>query len=184
MRKISRKEALNKGLKTYFTGKPCKKGHVCERDIARHCIMCHKHNKTKSNKKYRKNHKEYFKQYCKQYRKDNKEKIKQYQENNKEHIKQTKKQWRKNNPEKVAIGKERRRGYLKESIPIWYEVNMVKQLYLKRNELNEKWSLNLQVDHIIPIISNTVCGLHCWANLQLLDSELNNSKNNNYQQDW
>lgn len=30
---ISRKEAKAQGLKRYFTGKPCKRGHVCERDV-------------------------------------------------------------------------------------------------------------------------------------------------------
>jgi hypothetical protein len=30
---ISRAAALSKGLKTYFTGKPCKRGHVVERRV-------------------------------------------------------------------------------------------------------------------------------------------------------
>jgi hypothetical protein len=31
---ISREEARQKGLKRFFTGKPCKHGHVCERRVA------------------------------------------------------------------------------------------------------------------------------------------------------
>jgi hypothetical protein len=30
---ISRADALSKGLKTYVTGKPCKRGHVVERRV-------------------------------------------------------------------------------------------------------------------------------------------------------
>jgi hypothetical protein len=30
---IVRKEALAKGLKGFFTGKPCKRGHVVERRV-------------------------------------------------------------------------------------------------------------------------------------------------------
>jgi hypothetical protein len=30
---ITRKEALAKGLKGFFTGKPCKRGHVVERRV-------------------------------------------------------------------------------------------------------------------------------------------------------
>jgi len=37
---ITRKEALAKGLKRYFTGKPCKHGHISER-TASGCIECH-----------------------------------------------------------------------------------------------------------------------------------------------
>lgn len=39
---ISLKEAVNKGLTRYFTGKPCKYGHVSERLVAgRKCLECH-----------------------------------------------------------------------------------------------------------------------------------------------
>lgn len=59
---ITRQEAIQKGLKTYFTGKPCKNGHISERMICCICIMCHQ----ESGKKYRSNNKEKIKQYFKQ----------------------------------------------------------------------------------------------------------------------
>lgn len=38
---ISRKEALAMGLKFYFTGQPCKNGHVCEREVIDwKCLQC------------------------------------------------------------------------------------------------------------------------------------------------
>jgi hypothetical protein len=38
---ITRKEAQEKGLPRYFTGKPCKRGHVCERYCRRGtCVDC------------------------------------------------------------------------------------------------------------------------------------------------
>ena len=38
---IARKEALAKGLKRFFTGKPCKRGHVVERRVdTGDCIEC------------------------------------------------------------------------------------------------------------------------------------------------
>lgn len=159
---IARKDAIRQGLKYYYSGKPCKNGHICERIISGECVICTK---------------EYFKHYRKQ-----------YYVNHKEYINQYSKQWHKNNPHKIVVYKEHRDTYLKGSIPSWYEVELIKQFYQKRNELNEKWDLQgnnkLEVDHIIPIISKSVCGLHCWANLQLLDKTLNGSKHNNYEQDW
>jgi len=41
MQVISRAEAKAKGLKRYFTGKPCKHGHVAERVVVNAtCVEC------------------------------------------------------------------------------------------------------------------------------------------------
>lgn len=41
MKIITRKEARAFGLKRYFTGKPCKRGHVCERHVSDgNCASC------------------------------------------------------------------------------------------------------------------------------------------------
>jgi hypothetical protein len=41
MQIISRAEAKAKGLKRYFTGKPCKHGHVAERQVSNAtCVEC------------------------------------------------------------------------------------------------------------------------------------------------
>jgi hypothetical protein len=42
MKTISRDEAIAKGLKRFFTGVPCKHGHVCERytKIGNECVEC------------------------------------------------------------------------------------------------------------------------------------------------
>jgi hypothetical protein len=38
---ISRKEAIRSGLKRYFTGKPCKRGHIAERFVSgQRCLGC------------------------------------------------------------------------------------------------------------------------------------------------
>ena len=40
MEVISRKEAIQLGLTRYFTGIPCKRGHICERVMDGRCIEC------------------------------------------------------------------------------------------------------------------------------------------------
>ena len=38
---ITRTEAIEKGQKWYFTGVPCKRGHIAKRNIKnRHCHRC------------------------------------------------------------------------------------------------------------------------------------------------
>ena len=46
---ITRKEAIAKALKRYFTGKPCKQGHVSERSIKGGCLVCSKISQTEYN---------------------------------------------------------------------------------------------------------------------------------------
>src|SRR5210317_2149737 len=40
MEVITRKQALEQGLTRYFTGKPCKSGHLCERLVNGGCAEC------------------------------------------------------------------------------------------------------------------------------------------------
>jgi hypothetical protein len=40
MQTITRTEAQEQGLKHYFTGKPCRRGHIAPRDKSRECIEC------------------------------------------------------------------------------------------------------------------------------------------------
>ena len=69
---ISRKEAMERGLKRYFTGKPCKRNHYCERhSIDGQCVEC---GKIKS-KKMRLKHRDSRLSYEAQYRKDNHETV-------------------------------------------------------------------------------------------------------------
>ncbi len=111
---------------------------------------------------------------------------KQYYDNNKDRLLTKNKQWRDNNPDIMVLYDRNRKVNLKRAIPGWYEEDLIKLLYLKRDELNKLWGIKLEVDHIIPLNprDNSVCGLHCWHNLQLLDRSLNRSKHANYQTDW
>jgi hypothetical protein len=92
---ITRKEALEKGLHLYFTGKPCKRGHICERTAKGGCVDCNK---------------------IKELARQSKEKflgIKRSSEWSKANpVKNRKKsnRWIKNNPEKVSHMKRRGNG--------------------------------------------------------------------------
>lgn len=67
---------------------------------------------------------------------------------------------------------KKRRAQKVHATPIWFEEAQVRVLYAKAAE----WGFD--VDHIVPMQSDKVCGLHCWSNLQLLDPALNRSKGN------
>lgn len=69
---ISRKDAISRGLDRYFTGKPCKRGHISERKIKGWCVECeHIYNSSESakaqKKLYNRNNRDKFRAYNKKY---------------------------------------------------------------------------------------------------------------------
>jgi len=57
---VSLKQAKQQGLGRYFTGKPCKHGHVCERYVSRRgCVQC----TTECNRAFQCDHSSYNKTY-------------------------------------------------------------------------------------------------------------------------
>lgn len=93
---------------------------------------------------------------------------------NKELMRQYSKKWRNNNKDKVNANKAERRAKKKTASPIWADRQKILLIYQKARQYN------FHVDHIVPISSDQVCGLHCEDNLQLLSSELNLLKGNRY----
>lgn len=67
-----------------------------------------------------------------------------------------------------------RRTGLKQATPTWVDLDAIGDVYLEADYMQ------MQVDHIVPLRSNIVCGLHTWDNLQLLDPLKNNQKGNRY----
>lgn len=98
-----------------------------------------------------------------------------WQSRNKEKASSYVSEWGKRHPERSYAKRVSRRKYERQSIPLWYEKEAVANVYKKAAEFG------FQVDHIVPLKGRSVCGLHCWANLQLLDKSLNASKGN---RDW
>lgn len=56
--------------------------------------------------------------------------------------------------------------------PRWADHTLITEAY------DEGAFFGLEVDHIVPLVSPLVCGLHVWDNLQLLDMSVNRSKGN------
>ncbi len=112
---ISKKQAITAGLKRYFTGKPCPKGHVCERHVDGHCAECiciknknRKYDKAKrnaANKAWREKrtpeYKAYQAQKLREWREANKERTQRWREDNQQKLKKKTKAWKAANPDKV-----------------------------------------------------------------------------------
>lgn len=80
--------------------------------------------------------------------------------------------WRAKNRAKLAVQQSYRRAAKHQATPPWADQQLIDTVYQKAEQYG------LTVDHVVPLKSDLVCGLHVWENLQLLSHELNSSKKN------
>ena len=75
---------------------------------------------------------------------------------------------------------EMRRHALKlKSCPKWADLEAIAAVYVNAAKLREAGE-DVQVDHIIPLRGEAVCGLHVESNLQIISSRENQSKGNRF----
>lgn len=72
----------------------------------------------------------------------------------------------------------KRKAMQKRAIPLWVDLAAIKEFYKEAERLSKETGIVNQVDHIVPIRSKYVCGLHCQDNLQILTATQNNGKGN------
>jgi hypothetical protein len=76
-----------------------------------------------------------------------------------------------------AIRAANRRAKRKQATPTWANHYVINLLYASM-EYFRKEGLDVHVDHIVPLVSDVVCGLHCHFNLRLMYADLNHQKSN------
>lgn len=180
----TRKEAQILGVPHYFTGKPCKHGHVALRLLKGTCVECRKMEWAESNER----RKEYFKTsptvkaIKRRYYERNKEAVKaraaaRPREERRRHGKTHKAA---NLDYYRALTNARRRRH-RQATPKWVtatERHQIRCLYAQARELSTALGTPYEVDHILPLNSDVVCGLHVLINLRIVPKEDNLKKSN------
>ena len=132
-------------------------------------------------KAYQLANKEAIAEQHKAYYEANKETIteynKTYKQANKEALAEYQKAYAKANPHIVNAIKAKRRASKLRATPAWANKESIDNIYLLA-AINREGGFDLHVDHIVPLRSDLVCGLHCEANLQLMLASDNISKGN------
>ena len=198
---ISRKQALAEGLSHYFTGKPCKFGHIAPRNTgSSNCHECWRN----STKAKRDSDPEAYREYRRADYAQNKEAIlagqKRYRAANwaeiyarrkanpkyKEYMAQYAKTYFKSSlvvKAKALANCRRRQARKLQRTPAWVskaEFAKIAELYTAASKLTQETGVPHVVDHIIPLNGALVCGLHCLSNLQILTQDQNRKKWNYY----
>ena len=102
-------------------------------------------------------------------------KVKEWYKNNKERRVKSHKNWCKINKDRIAAYSAKRRAVKLNATPAWADHEIINDFYL------EAKYHGMEVDHIIPLQHELVCGLHVEHNLQLLTKEQNCSKGNSFE---
>lgn len=154
---ITLSEARSQGLTHYFTGKPCKRGHMTKRLVSSNsCVAC---NVVNSKKYYSENNDKERALRRNRYNKNpeiQKERIKLYSQSNRG---------------KIKLRRVLRKQSIERATPSWADLKTIQQIY-------HDCPQDREVDHIVPINGKTVCGLHIPCNLQYLTKSENCSKGN------
>jgi hypothetical protein len=86
--------------------------------------------------------------------------------------------WSQANPEKVRAKDALRRAMELNACPSWADLKAIEAIYAEARRLTRKTGILRHVDHIYPLVSPYVCGLHVAENLQILTKSENLSKGN------
>ncbi len=183
----TRAEAMAAGAKYYFTGEPCKHGHVAPRKTKGACLECLKAEWEAGKEKRTAYFTEYNKSKAGQAAKQ------RYYEANKDAVKaramarptedkqRYREKWASENVVYVrALTKARRRKH-RLATPKWLkrsDILAIRHLYQMAISMSRTTGQAYVVDHIIPLQHDDICGLHVPWNLRVITREENLTKSN------
>lgn len=164
------------GLTTYFTGKPCRRGHVAaRRTVNSSCITCERQDRVR---RYAANPEREKAQQA-VYRSKNREPLKRawarWRAENPERQRQTNSRWVAENPDKVKANRHRRRARKRDAPGSWTDADIARLLVEQHQcfYCEHIFDGDHTVDHIVPL---DLGGTNYPENLQLVCKRCNSSK--------
>lgn len=172
----------------YKAGKPCRHGHVhFNGQTVRHvanstCVTCQSERISAyyrsaagraTAKRSKLKHAAEIKARDAEYRKKNSRKIQEYNAEYRE----SNREWylryyRKYNKKRKIL--------VSEATPAWADLDEIMAVYSEAEKLSDETGTRYEVDHIVPLNSPLVCGLHVRVNLRIITKSENSSKGNRW----
>lgn len=109
------------------------------------------------------------------------EKHKSWARQNPEKTRQYSAAWRKKNTAVIAMHANKRRAVKLGATPSWLtadQIEHMKDLHEAARQFRIYTGIPYEVDHIVPLQGENVCGLHVPWNMQIIEARQNRSKKN------
>ena len=117
---------------------------------------------------------EYNKKYCAEHAEEIAASQRAYKTLNADAVNAKQAEWNRCNQFKRTAAQMKRHASKLRATPAWADLQAIEDVY------KEAAYFGMWVDHIVPLQSKLVCGLHVWENLQLLTSKENIVKGNRH----
>jgi hypothetical protein len=95
-----------------------------------------------------------------------------------ERKRKTNREWQIANPDKECAKQAKRRAARMQACPPWADLGEIGKIYAEAQRLSRETGIKHHVDHIYPLQSKVMCGLHIARNLQVLPDVVNWKKHN------
>lgn len=183
----TRAEAKATGSKHYFTGQPCKHGHIAPRKTKGACTACLElewkaANERRADYFYEYNRREEVKDSKNAWYLRNRSKVIETAATRPaQKLREYRNNWKKNNLVKIRADTKARRRKHRQATPLWLSrkhKTEIRQLYQMAITMTKTTGEQYVVDHIVPLRSETVCGLHVPWNLRVITQSENLVKSN------
>jgi len=120
----------------------------------------------------------YQKNLYKANRERERERSRKWRESNPARVQEYNRTWCRNNPAKANALNAKRRAVKNKALASWANLDLIKKIYEEARRLTKATGIKHAVDHIYPLQSKYLCGLHVETNLQILTRVENTSKGN------
>lgn len=159
---VTRKEAREKGQDWYFTGKPCKHGHIDKRYTSNAtCFTCAR----TTAKTCRDTDREAYNEYHREYSGRRLHLIEKYLRE----------------PQELWFEKRtRQRKTLKRATPPWAQPEEIRRIYAECVRLSRTMRMEFEVIHEVPLKGKKVSGLHTAENLKVVSHNYSDTIKNRF----
>lgn len=135
-------------------------------------------------KQWRDENRDYVNQASKEWREQNPERLKEvckkwYRENQ-DKVKAARELWKERNPGVITALSAKRYATKTQSTPKWVDTKTVALYYELARMFTLYFGEPFHVDHVVPLRSKLVCGLHWEGNLRVIEGSENLAKSNSF----
>lgn len=101
----------------------------------------------------------------------------EWKKRNPERTKKLRREYKQRNADVVLANTRFRQARQLRATPVWIDREAIKAIYTDAF-IRRRFGEDVEVDHIVPLVSEKECGLHVPWNLQIIDAHENRTKSN------